>query len=222
LIVKFNYGLLMVFRREVDLFESPSLDKAFLRALVMERKVAPQIYSPQTRSPSNGPSHTGHSNVSLYITLHTSKCIWCTFHKTNSHASVNCQALKNLHTNKNLFAEVTQPDSPEPPEVVSLDNPTEVDPSLILMTTNEPTPLMYPCLHIIVRLSMSWILSSWTMEAKRTSWPKTWSNAPSTPHYSTPDPISSWLGTKGRPSSHCLLVLCGDLCYWPFLGYCGV
>jgi hypothetical protein len=46
LIVKFNSGLLMVFRREVDLFDSASLDKAFLRALAVERKVAPRIRSP--------------------------------------------------------------------------------------------------------------------------------------------------------------------------------
>jgi hypothetical protein len=32
---------------EVDLFESSSLDKSFLRALVVERKVAPRIHSPQ-------------------------------------------------------------------------------------------------------------------------------------------------------------------------------
>jgi hypothetical protein len=34
-------GLLMHLHHEVDLFESSSLDKAFLRTLVVERKVAP-------------------------------------------------------------------------------------------------------------------------------------------------------------------------------------
>jgi hypothetical protein len=52
LIIKFNYGLLLPLRQEVDLFDSSSLDKAFLRALVIERKVSPQTrYSPnQTQS----------------------------------------------------------------------------------------------------------------------------------------------------------------------------
>ena len=60
MIVKFNSGLLMVFHREVDLFDNASLDKAFLQALVVERKVAPRIRSPQTQfGPSNvGPSTT--------------------------------------------------------------------------------------------------------------------------------------------------------------------
>jgi hypothetical protein len=36
LIFKFNSGPLLLLCREVDLFESSSLDKAFLRALVVE------------------------------------------------------------------------------------------------------------------------------------------------------------------------------------------
>jgi hypothetical protein len=43
LIIKFNSGLLLPLRREVDLFDNASLDKAFLRALAIERKVAPHI-----------------------------------------------------------------------------------------------------------------------------------------------------------------------------------
>jgi hypothetical protein len=62
---------------------------------------------------------------------------WCTFHKTNSHASIDSRALQNLRPNKTLFTEVTQSDSRGPPEVVSLKNPIEVDPSLIMTTTNE-------------------------------------------------------------------------------------
>jgi hypothetical protein len=61
----------------------------------------------------------------------------CAFHKTNSHASSDYQALQNLRQKKTLFAEVIQFDSHDPPEVVSLENPTEVDPYLILMTTNK-------------------------------------------------------------------------------------
>ena len=47
LIIKFIFGLLIHLHREVNLFDIPSLDKAFLWALAMERKVAPQIFSPQ-------------------------------------------------------------------------------------------------------------------------------------------------------------------------------
>ena len=43
-----------------------------------------------------------------------------------------------------LFAEVTQSYSPDHPEVVSLDNPIEADPSLILMTANEPNTSNVP------------------------------------------------------------------------------
>jgi hypothetical protein len=60
LIVKLNSSLLMVFRREVDLFDSASLDKAFLWALAMECKVDPRIHSPQTQS---GPFNVGPSIV---------------------------------------------------------------------------------------------------------------------------------------------------------------
>jgi hypothetical protein len=139
LIVKFNFGLLTIFCHEVDLFESPSLDKAFLRALVVERKMAPQNRSPPTQYGPlvASPSHTEHSIVSPASPSTPRNAPWCTFHKTNSHASADCRALKSIHTNQTLFAEVAQPNSSDHPEIVSLDNPTEVDPSLILMTTNE-------------------------------------------------------------------------------------
>jgi hypothetical protein len=47
LIIKFNSGLLIHLRCEVDLFEISSLENTFLRALAVERKVAPQTRSPQ-------------------------------------------------------------------------------------------------------------------------------------------------------------------------------
>ena len=138
----------MVFRREVDLFDSASLDKAFLQYLVMEHKVAPRIRSPQTWS---GPSNAGPSTTRpfTYPTSSSSPSTpknvpWCTFHKTNSHASVDCQSLKSFRNNKSLFAEVTQSYSPDHLEVVSLDNPIEADPSLILMTANEPNTSNVP------------------------------------------------------------------------------
>ena len=43
LIIKFNSGLLMIFRHEVELFDSTSLDKAFIHALAVERKVGTPI-----------------------------------------------------------------------------------------------------------------------------------------------------------------------------------
>jgi hypothetical protein len=135
--------LLIIFHREFDLFESPSLEKTILQALAMEHKVDPQIHSPQPRShPSTVvPSH------SLVIPSSPSTPIispWCTLHKINSHSSVEFHAFKNLHSNKDLVAKVTHIDSPDHPEVVSLENPTQVDPSLIPMTANEPDTTNVP------------------------------------------------------------------------------
>jgi hypothetical protein len=45
LIVKFNYVLLLSIHHEVDLFEIPSFDKDFLRALAVEHKVVPNSFS---------------------------------------------------------------------------------------------------------------------------------------------------------------------------------
>ena len=117
----------MVFCLEVDLFDSASLDKAFLRPLVVEHKVAPWIHSPQTQyGPSNArPSTYPTSPASSYT---PNNAPWCTFHKTNSHSSVDCQELKIFY-NMSLFAEAAQS--------YMLDHP-EVYPSLILMIANEP------------------------------------------------------------------------------------
>ena len=56
LILKFIAGLLIHYRREVDLFENTSLNKAFQRALAIERKIDSRTRTPQSRpnfSPSN-------------------------------------------------------------------------------------------------------------------------------------------------------------------------
>ena len=138
----------MVFCREVDLFDSASLDKAFLWALAVERKVAPRICPPQTQS---GPSTASPSiaRPSIYTTFLASPSTpnnvpRCTFHKTDSHASVDCWALKIIRNNMYLFVEVAQSSSPNHHEVISLDNPIEVDLSLILMTANEPNTSNVP------------------------------------------------------------------------------
>jgi hypothetical protein len=46
LIIKFNSGILLPLRHKVDLFERSYLDKVFLRAFTIERKVSPQIFYP--------------------------------------------------------------------------------------------------------------------------------------------------------------------------------
>eukprot|EP00253_Pinus_taeda_P007128 PITA_07128 len=141
LIIKFNSGLLMLLRREVELFDSASLDKAFIRALAVERKVGTRIRYPQAR---NGPSSFDSSNVASASSPTPHRTPWCTFHKTNSHASADCRVLKNLRPQKTLFTEVEQPKATTPLPAVSLENPTEVDPSLILMTANAPNTSVTP------------------------------------------------------------------------------
>ena len=42
LILNFVVGLLIQFRRELELFENPTLDKTFQRSLAIERKVTPR------------------------------------------------------------------------------------------------------------------------------------------------------------------------------------
>jgi hypothetical protein len=87
-----------------------------------------QCYS--TKSPTT---------TSLSFFLHIQKfSFWCTFHKTNSHHSTDCRLLKNICNTKTLMAKVNSTDLTELPETISLDNPTEADPSLILMTKPEP------------------------------------------------------------------------------------
>jgi hypothetical protein len=139
LIVKFNFGLLTIFHHQIDLFESPSLESTFLWALVVEHKVASQNLSSPTRySPSAAsPSHSEQSIVSLASPSTPGSAPWCNFHKTNFYAFVDFRILKSIRTNQTLFAEVAKSDFSDYPEIVSLNNHTEVDPSLILMTTNE-------------------------------------------------------------------------------------
>jgi len=112
------------------LFDSTSLDKAFILALAIKRKVATQTKS--------GSSPSSPSNVAL------TSSPWCTFHKTNSHFSTNCHVLQNMHPQKTHFTEVEQPNSSTSLVVVSLDNPTEIDPSLILMIANEVGTFITP------------------------------------------------------------------------------
>jgi hypothetical protein len=53
--------------------------------------------------------------------------------KNTSHNSSHCRILQNLKTNKNLLTELIAPSQLEDTEEVPLENPTEVDPSLILI-----------------------------------------------------------------------------------------
>jgi hypothetical protein len=76
LIAKFNSSLLLFIRREVDLFESSSLDKAFLQALAMEQNLSPPLHSPLSKvglssSPSSPTSPTSPKPRK-----------WCSYHKS--------------------------------------------------------------------------------------------------------------------------------------------
>jgi hypothetical protein len=112
----------------------------------VEHKVIPQSRSPQDRfRPSNIgnlpnlPSSSPHTSL---VSSHNAP--WCSFHKTNSHSFAYYHSLNNLCTNKTLFIEMAPPESPTPSAIVSLNNPTEVDPSLILMSYNEPRTYTLP------------------------------------------------------------------------------
>jgi hypothetical protein len=105
LIVKFNSGLLLFIRREVDLFESSSLDKAFLRALAVEWKLAPHLRSPLSKV---GPSSTPSSPTSP-TSPKTSK--WCSYHKSQFHSSVECHVLHNQNHVKTLFIDAPESSS---------------------------------------------------------------------------------------------------------------
>ena len=63
LIIKFNSGLLFTFHREVDMFESTTFEKAFLRALVVECMVHTHASSNQ---PHSDPPTTGISTNTLH------------------------------------------------------------------------------------------------------------------------------------------------------------
>jgi hypothetical protein len=59
------------------------------------------------------------------------------FHKTNSHNFVDYRAIKNSQPHQRFFVEATPTRFPKKPEFISLTNPTEVDPHLILMILQE-------------------------------------------------------------------------------------
>lgn len=137
----FNPGLKQ-FRCEVDLFESKSLDKAFLGALAVERKVAPRGRTTQS-CPGFNPQATT-SPTSARSNHHNPNAPWCSYHKTSFHTSTECRALKGMHTTNTLFAEATSSPPPEDTEITSLENPMAADPSLILMTSDESTHAPLP------------------------------------------------------------------------------
>ena len=68
LILKFITGLLMQFRREVEMFKNPTLYNVFQRALEIERNIAPRGRTPQYRpNPNASPSQTTISNSSTHF-----------------------------------------------------------------------------------------------------------------------------------------------------------
>ena len=64
--------------------------------------------------------------------------------KASTHNTADCRVLKNMKTNKALVAEYISAEPVEATEEVQLDNPTEVDPSLILMNTEEENTFTQP------------------------------------------------------------------------------
>jgi hypothetical protein len=128
---------LLPLRREVDIFDSSSLDKAFLWALAIERKVSPQTDIYQIE-----PNLSTHILLILNLTLLPRRRpqLWfgVLFTRPTHTTLSDCRAIKNIHPHQTLVAEVTPTEFPEQPEVISLTNPTEADPSLILMTMPKP------------------------------------------------------------------------------------
>jgi len=145
LTLKFIAGLSLPIRREVEMFENPTLDKAFQRALAIERKVAPRARTPQFRSnPStsvtpntNPPARFPNTRPSNHQSNNFARQQWCPLHQTKSHGPSECRTLQNLKTNKTLLTELVPAVSTTEPEEVSLENPTQVDPSLTLMAHEE-------------------------------------------------------------------------------------
>jgi hypothetical protein len=122
--------------------------------LDIERKVAPRGCIPQSRPYTNPPtsqpssshpsSHFPPPRTQNPIPNTNTRTPWCSFQKTTAHNSSNCRILQNLKTNKTLLIELTAPSQVEDIEEVLLDNPTEVDPSLILMTQKDSNTSTQP------------------------------------------------------------------------------
>jgi hypothetical protein len=51
---------------------------------------------------------------------------------------MDCRVLRNIRTTKTLMVEVNSTDLTELPNTISLEKPTEANPSLILITKREP------------------------------------------------------------------------------------
>ena len=79
LIFKFNSSLLYCLHREVELFDSHSPDKSFSRALAMECKLAPHMWSYQAH-PSFASTPSCPQSQSSPMPYK-----WCSFHKSSFH-----------------------------------------------------------------------------------------------------------------------------------------
>jgi len=141
-VVKFNSGFLSFLRKEVELFDRTSLDKAFLKALVVEHKVVIR--------PRNPPSQC--LATTTYVANPSPGMPWCTFHRTSTHSTTDFRAIKYNRTQKALYLNTTSPSvhTPENTDPITLPNPTEPDPSLLLMTsasseTQPPTLFTHNC-----------------------------------------------------------------------------
>lgn len=121
-----------------------SLDQAFQRALAAERNVIPRPPRPANTQPPSGNSTSSNPTLPTPNQKHKD-ATWCTFHKSNYHSSKDCRVLKARHCSpKTLFVQVTPSMDNDYGEVVELTNPTELDLSLIIMTSNDQVPLAIP------------------------------------------------------------------------------
>lgn len=136
-----------------------------------------------------------------------------TLKKTNYHSSAECRVLKNLRPAKTLFSDAAQPSTSRasPPDLIPpLSNTMEPDPSLILMTSNDPATFLAPLLtHNCQIKNVLATLIIETTGVRRTLSPRTWCSAstlPTTPHPS--QLVGGWV-QKDSPrliiSQHCVV-----------------
>jgi hypothetical protein len=106
--------------------------------LAIERKVALHIRYPPNRTQADNPPPSHSQPYPSYLST-TKNEVWCNYHNTNSHHSVDYLAIKNIHPHHTLFTKAKPTEFPKQPKVISLTNPTKADLALILMTMPEPS-----------------------------------------------------------------------------------
>jgi hypothetical protein len=98
----------------------------------------------------------------------------------------------------------------------SLTNPTEVDPSLILMTTPKPNHHNVPLFTHNCQIKDELATLILDNDSQRNLISQDFIQHLQTPHHPTPRSISSWLGTEGRSSHYYCYMLHRHFFHWPF------